>query len=1430
MASNKATEGEAIELVAKEAYSPREQKGHLSFEVGDRLVLIEEGGGKWWKGRKLDDGDDGPVGFFPKANVQFATESQQHKRKNSNNNSHATPTHKLMHQARKKRERALSFTDNNSNNNTFSEDDDTATFTDDCFDDSTAGDIDNFTPPATPTSRGPLITMSAPTTLGSPLNNATPNYSSLLSLSSTQTKPNRSRTTALSVRPNPFAAVMRDKEKRRSFDDNVVANETSLLSTDDNNNTNSNNNSNSNNTTDNNNNNKKPKGNYHLRTRAETLDLARRPQSDSFTSGLSHSIGGSTTPGAPAPLPLSSLSADPIDRQHERRRRIVEELLSTERTYISNLHMLIHEYKNPTVQWAEALENEKDRATITLERVNSVFGNIALIAPLHDQLLMLLEDRMRSWKPQQGAIANVFVTMAPFFKMYTSYVNNYDMALNNLSLLNKHKKFAAFLQTRKTPTEQVKGDWYLSHLLILPVQRIPRYQLLLTDLLKNTSTDHDDFADLTDSVRKISEIAHHINEKKKSFKRLQKMWAIHNKLVYPAGLMISERDRKKAMHLVKPSRELVKKGTVTNVSTSASGRRLTNSNITHSTNSGISGSGLGLESLGLAVSGGGGRKERRRSRLETSDAHGHHSNDKDFVPEYLLFLFNDKLLLTKRIPQAVGAADKNASLEYVCMLDLYKALIQQTPGYNEVRVMTQDNVVLKCTFPSPAKAEVWTKTIQYQIDDYTCVVRAANSKRPLHAACRDGDERALRALLVGLKNPGSSDELDSPFGDPNCKDPKGRTALHIAAKLGHLVLCQVLVEEFGVSPDIVADKNRLAIDMARSEGNVDIVEYLTSIANRNNSPRGGGEGEGGSSGSNSSSKSTSKKSPRALLKHATVGNKSEKHKLLAQFKAKSKSRKSASAPSVTDNAHMTMSFTEESDQRSKHSAKDETKRQGINSTNSSSNNWKKFATLQFRERKGKPSDTRLESVFDKQMDSDISTIDECDLPMKSTSVIHRSPLEKHSSVKMLTPRTNENDTITLDYEHNWASKSSNGVGVRTPRKSVLTPPMSPGLSPRAKIAAESAGSNVNLSPRVRDKIDSRTMSPKLMAKFSKESQLVAAEEGLLESDNATITAVPDSPKRIKESTASIAQSSPRRRRGHERTQSHSLAASSSAITSKVNLSPDLRSDVRKVFTASPPTASSPRQTSHEQTTTTPSSPSGAPPALPEKKRGHGRSLSKSSGSRDRAATLLDVNRHYPDSSPPPSTSAPIPVPISISISASSSHSPTSSPSSSPSAADVRKLRSPSRNSPPTPHHTTSKASSSKSTKAKQRKSLGDERLRRGSQIVSRTQPTIVVDRNASDDSVRGNGGGSGILAALRRAQQDGGSDIGNSVHLHSPTDGCGSGSGGSGGESPYEASAGRKKSGSIRLPTRGLLSRATSFNGKAKDEVSKPPPSSTTKT
>jgi len=70
----------------------------------------------------------------------------------------------------------------------------------------------------------------------------------------------------------------------------------------------------------------------------------------------------------------------------------------------------------------------------------------------------------------------------------------------------------------------------LSSLLIQPVQRLPRYELLLKDLIRHTEKGHSDYALLNIGLQRVVRVTTHVNEKKGDKENLSQIVGLQKKL------------------------------------------------------------------------------------------------------------------------------------------------------------------------------------------------------------------------------------------------------------------------------------------------------------------------------------------------------------------------------------------------------------------------------------------------------------------------------------------------------------------------------------------------------------------------------------------------------------------------------------------------------------------------------------------------------------------------------------------------------------------------------------------------------------------------------------------------------------------------------------------------------------------------------------
>uniref|UniRef100_A0A673BDY9 FYVE, RhoGEF and PH domain containing 6 n=1 Tax=Sphaeramia orbicularis TaxID=375764 RepID=A0A673BDY9_9TELE len=163
---------------------------------------------------------------------------------------------------------------------------------------------------------------------------------------------------------------------------------------------------------------------------------------------------------------------------------------------------------------------------------------------LNRDLLRELEERVAHWSDHQR-LSNIFVQKGPYLKMYSTYIRQFD---NNVALLDeqcrKNPAFAAVV--REFEMSPRCASLALKHYLLKPVQRIPQYQLLLTDYLKNLPEDSEDYKDTQAALSIVKEVANHANDIMKQGDNFQKLMQIqyslngHHEIVQPGRVFLKE--------------------------------------------------------------------------------------------------------------------------------------------------------------------------------------------------------------------------------------------------------------------------------------------------------------------------------------------------------------------------------------------------------------------------------------------------------------------------------------------------------------------------------------------------------------------------------------------------------------------------------------------------------------------------------------------------------------------------------------------------------------------------------------------------------------------------------------------------------------------------------------------------------------------------
>ncbi|XP_048843583.1 dynamin-binding protein isoform X2 [Brienomyrus brachyistius] len=205
----------------------------------------------------------------------------------------------------------------------------------------------------------------------------------------------------------------------------------------------------------------------------------------------------SAQPPNPEGPSTAAVTEDREQRLLEKRSKVIEELLQTEKDYIKDLQMCVKEIFQPLQQ--------KQVPNVDFE---GLFGNITAVIEISEHLYSSLLD--------SDSIGQVFLDhRTDLEEVYKIYCQNHDDAI---TLLESYEKDATIQRHILECLEKLRGKTNyinLGSFLIKPVQRVMRYPLLLMELLNATPTAHPDQQQLADAVSAVKEINVNINEYKR---------------------------------------------------------------------------------------------------------------------------------------------------------------------------------------------------------------------------------------------------------------------------------------------------------------------------------------------------------------------------------------------------------------------------------------------------------------------------------------------------------------------------------------------------------------------------------------------------------------------------------------------------------------------------------------------------------------------------------------------------------------------------------------------------------------------------------------------------------------------------------------------------------------------------------------------------
>ncbi|KAI5633791.1 rhoGEF domain-containing protein [Phthorimaea operculella] len=192
-------------------------------------------------------------------------------------------------------------------------------------------------------------------------------------------------------------------------------------------------------------------------------------------------------------------------------RKVLLELVDTERAYVKHLNNLLENYLEPL----------KRETFLSNAEINALFGNIQEIVTFQRQFLQNLEEALESepnfhhfevsnqFKNVLFAVGNAFLYYVNHFKLYSSFCASHSKAQKVLHPNEGNQALQEFLAARN-PKQQHSST--LESYLIKPIQRILKYPLLLQQLRNLTDVNSEEHLHLVEALKGMEKVAEHINE------------------------------------------------------------------------------------------------------------------------------------------------------------------------------------------------------------------------------------------------------------------------------------------------------------------------------------------------------------------------------------------------------------------------------------------------------------------------------------------------------------------------------------------------------------------------------------------------------------------------------------------------------------------------------------------------------------------------------------------------------------------------------------------------------------------------------------------------------------------------------------------------------------------------------------------------------
>ncbi|KAM4698814.1 uncharacterized protein WCC33_014352 isoform 1-T1 [Rhinophrynus dorsalis] len=199
-----------------------------------------------------------------------------------------------------------------------------------------------------------------------------------------------------------------------------------------------------------------------------------------------------------------------VNRRMERKEAVME-FVNTEASYGEDLRIIKEEFYLP-MQMAGLL---------THEQLQVVFSNIQELIDLNDKFLEVLQEEIDQAFDQGDddlmtfCIGEVFLEFVNMLPAFQTYCLQQPTSVTALNALEKEKELLRIFLDVSQNDNMALRRMNLRSFLMAPLQRVTKYPLLLSRILKSTTEFHPDHSSLWEAKSRIESHLEHINMKTK---------------------------------------------------------------------------------------------------------------------------------------------------------------------------------------------------------------------------------------------------------------------------------------------------------------------------------------------------------------------------------------------------------------------------------------------------------------------------------------------------------------------------------------------------------------------------------------------------------------------------------------------------------------------------------------------------------------------------------------------------------------------------------------------------------------------------------------------------------------------------------------------------------------------------------------------------